>query len=103
MKLIFTLLILLLLPACASAPLTEEEQFKKEYEEADRKNLYIMWEKECLANKGIIYSYDVSSMCPIRRCIPHRRDWSYNSERERPSTGNRVVCISRRQLDDMFR
>ncbi len=93
------ILVLLLLFGCAT--LTEQEQFDRDYKEADRKNLYIMWESECLANKGVVYSYDVSSVC--RSCIPHRRDWSYNSKLERRSMGNRVVCISQRQLDGTFR
>ena len=102
MRTLFTLLALLV-GGCASAPLTEQEQFDKDYKEADRKNIYIMWEAECLANKGVIYSYDISRMCHIGKCIPHRRDWSYNSKRERPSTGNRVVCVSQRQIDEMLR
>ena len=103
MKTLFTLLALLA-SGCAGVPLTEQEQFDKEYKEADRKNLYVMWEKECEDNKGIIYSYDISKVCHIRgSCIPHRRDWSYNSKKERPSVGNRIVCISQRQLDEMLR
>ena len=91
------------LSGCGAPPLTEQEQFNKDYKEADRKNLYVMWEKDCLDNNGIIYSFDVSRFCHVGRCIPHKRDWSYNSKRERPSTGNRVVCISQKQLDDMLR
>jgi len=95
-------LALLLLFGCAT-PLTEQEQFDRDYKEADRKNMYVMWEKECLAHKGIIYSYDISRLCKYGSCIPHRRDWSYDSKKERPSLGNRVVCISQRQLDDLLR
>ena len=96
-------LLALLASGCASAPLTEQEQFDRDYKEADRKNLYVMWEKDCLDNNGVIYSYDISRACYIGNCIPHRRDWSYDSKRERTRPGNRVVCISQQQVDEMFR
>ena len=102
MRLLTSLLLILVISSCARTPLTEEEQFKREYEEADRKNLYIMWEKECIKSGGIVYSYNAT--CGVRKnCIPSRWDWRYDSKRERPAVGNRVLCISPRQLDDLFR
>ena len=102
MRYLAHILLILVISGCARTPLTEEEQFEREYAEADRKNMYIMWEDQCLKAKGIIYSYNVT--CGVRRnCIPSKYDWRYDSKRERPATGNRVLCISQRQLDDMFR
>ena len=95
--------VLLLFVCGCAAPLTEEEQFEKEYKEADRKNLYIMWERRCKEQNGIIYSYNPTKPCYGRDlCIPHRRDWSYDSKKERPALGNTVMCLSQRQVRDIF-
>ena len=104
MKYLSLLLLILVISSCARTPLTEEEREEREYAEADRKNLYIMWEKDCISAGGIIYSYNTLYNCSIRkRCIPHRSDWKYDSKKERPSNGNRVVCMSPRQLREIFR
>jgi len=94
--------IILLLAACA-AQLTEEEKEQREYEEADRINLYIMWEQQCKDAGGIIFSNNPHKMCRHRRCVPSRLDWKYDHERERASRGNRIVCISRQAFRDIFR
>ena len=65
-------LILLLLVSCAT-PLTEEEEFQREYDENDRKILYEVWEKHCLENEGNVYANNPSRPCMNKRhCIPHR-------------------------------
>ena len=95
-------LILLLLVSCA-APLTEEEQFQREYDESDRKILYELWEKACLNTKGTVFANKPSRQCRVRDCIPHRWDWDWDKEKERPKLGNSVQCISRRQVEEMMR
>ena len=95
-------LLLLLIVGCASEPLTEDEEFAREYEEADRKVRYAKWEKDCLAGGGIIYSNNPHKPRIGENHIPHRRDWRYDSKREQPSLGNAVICISRGQLRDIF-
>ena len=97
------LCILLLLAGCASAPLTEDERFKREYEEADRINLYIMWEQQCRESGGVIFSYDVRHCVATGRCKPSKWDWKYDSKRERPYFGNRIVCMSPSAVREIFR
>ena len=93
----------LLLVGCA-ANLTEEEIFQRDYEENDRKAQYVRWEKWCLDGGGVVYSDNPSRPCMSKRnCIPHRWDWRYDSESERPSLGNNVLCLSRSQMDEVLR
>lgn len=102
MKYLSLLLLILVIGGCARTPLTEEEREEREYAEADRKNLYIMWEKDCIKAGGIIYSYNTT--CGVKRnCIPSKWDWRYNSKKEKPYFGNNVVCVSPRQLREIFR
>ena len=90
------MLILLLLVGCAGEPLTEDEIFEKEYEEAVRKEAYVRWEKSCLAAKGIIFVYKASR--PHRRGqVPREWDWKYNHEKERPALGNAYQCVSKNE------
>jgi hypothetical protein len=96
------LILILLLVACA--PLTEDEQFARDYNENDRKAQYARWEQWCLDSGGIVYYADPLKPCMSRRnCIPHRWDWRYDNETERPSLGNSVLCLSRDQLDEVLR
>ena len=96
-------LILLFLFGC-STQLTEEEQLDREYEEVERKNTYILWERSCIDNGGVIYSYNPTRRCPIfGGCIPHRSDWAWNSNKERPELGNSFICVSQKQLDGLYR
>ena len=91
-------LILLLLVGCASEPLTEEEQFQREYDENDRKVHYIKWEKECRAAGMVVYGNNPIKQRLNKDKIPHRWDWSYNTKMERPDLGNSYVCVTRDQL-----
>ena len=103
MKYLSLLLLILVIGGCARTPLTEEEQFEREYAEADRKNLYVMWEKQCIEAGWVIYSYNPTKVCRRKGCIPSRWDWKYDSKRERPALGNSVICVSPRQLREIFR
>ena len=89
------------LSGCGAPPLTEQEQFDKEYAEADRKNMYYIWEQSCLDQEGIIYSDNVLSRAWKK--TPRKWDWDYDGEKERPSLGNSVVCVSQRELDEMMK
>lgn len=91
-------LILLLLVGCASEPLTEEEQFQREYDENDRKVRYRAWEKQCTDAGMVVYgNHPVRPRLNSDR-IPHEWDWSYNTKMERPDLGNSYICITRDQL-----
>lgn len=95
-------LLILLLTGCASQ-LTEDEQFQREYEEADRKVQYRRWEQACEASNGIVYAYRPTRICRKRGgCIPDAQDWKWDTKRERPKHSNTVVCTSRDQLKGMF-
>jgi len=98
-------LILILLISCAT-PLTEEEQFDKEYLENDRKAQYERWAAACRAdpNVGIFGNNPVRPCRSIRKkCIPHKWDWDWDHERERPELGNAYQCVSKRQIEDFMR
>ena len=93
---------LLILTGCASEPLTEEEQFQREYEEADRKVQYQRWEKDCLTSGGIIYADNPARICRKKGCVPNRRDWRWDDKRERPAIGNSVRCLTQSQINDLM-
>ena len=93
-------LLLLLLAGCAT-PLTEDEQFEREYEEADRKIHFIRWQEECRKSGGIVFSDNLFRPCMNKRnCIPHSWDWKWSNERPHP--GNKVICISQGQMEQIF-
>ena len=96
-------LLILLLVGCVTT-LTEEQAFQKEYDEADRKIQYLLWEKQCITNGGFVFTYRPSRPCVNKRnCIPHRWDWKYDNEHERAKQGNKTVCLARGQMRDIFR
>jgi len=94
--------ILLLMFSCASEPLTEEQREEREYVEQDRKNRYVVWEKNC---RGVIFSNNASRL--PRKGIPDKWDWRWDEKRDRPALGNRVQCLSpaqmRQVLEDLMR
>ena len=94
------LILLLLLVGCASAPLTEDEVFDRAYAEADRKNMYVIWSESCIAQNGVVYSLDALSRW---KHVPRKWDWDYDGEKERPSLGNSVVCMSEYEVREMAR
>lgn len=95
-------IILLLLVGCA-ANLTENEIFARDYEENDRRVQYARWEQWCHDSGGVIYYDNLLRPCMTsRNCIPHRWDWRWDSEMERPSLGNSVLCLSRGQIDEVL-
>ena len=96
------LILLLLLVGCAT-PLTEEEQFDKEYLENDRKAQYERWREWCLSSKHVIHGNNPTRSCRGRDCIPHKWDWDWDHERERPKLSNAYQCVNRRQLEEMMR
>ncbi len=99
-------LLIVLLVGCAGEPLTEEQIFEKEYEEQERKIAYLSWKEWCLSSdgaNGVIFAYKPMSPCRGNNCIPHRWDWRYDFERERPMVGNTYKCISRPQLREIMR
>ena len=97
------LLLLLLLTACASAPLTEEEREELEYYEQERVLAYEQWKKSCISRKRIIFVYNPWKPCRSGDCIPSKWDWRYDFDRERPMIGNAYQCISRTQIQEIFR
>ena len=103
MKLLLILLPITLFSGCASVPLTEEEIFQREYEENDRKLQYKRWEKACHDADMIIYADKPSRVCRRKGCIPHKWDWRWDDEHERPKIGNSYTCVSRRQMQEALR
>ena len=95
------LALLLLIAGCAHAPLTEDEQFDREYAEADREIMYQLWEQSCLDQAGVVYS-DGANIQRWKR-IPRKRDWDYDSSKERPAVGNNIVCISEAEVREFIR
>ena len=96
-------LILLLLISCA-APLTEEQEFQREYDENNRKVLYDMWKKACLDADGTVFGDRPARPCGNKRdCIPHKWDWDWNHDAERPKIGNSYQCATRQQIEELIR
>ncbi len=92
------ILILLLLVSCATTQLTEREKEEQEYFETERRELYQIWRKSCLDADGVVFLNSPTRPCRMRsNCIPHAFDWSHKRKL------NRVQCISRDALRDIFR
>ena len=92
-------LLILLLAACVSTPLTEEQVFEREYAEQERQMAYLQWKANCLSSDGIIYVYKPWRLCRGRNCIPNKWDWRYNFDKDRPMLGNSYQCITRSQMN----
>jgi len=95
--------LLLLLTACVSTPLTEEQVEERAYYEQERQLAYEQWRANCISKNGVIYVYDPWRVCRGNNCIPHKWDWRYDFDRERPMHGNAYQCITRAQLREVMR
>ena len=99
-------LLILLLTACVSTPLTEEQVFEREYWEQERQLAYVQWKAWCLSPdglNGVIYAYKPMSLCRSGNCIPRKWDWRYDFDRERPMHGNAYKCITRADMREIMR
>jgi hypothetical protein len=88
-------MVLLALVGCSTTPTTDEEKEEQLYIETERRAMYQLWEKSCELAGGIIFVNNPMRPCTSRNCIPHRHDWKWNHDRNRPHIGNRFLCVSR--------
>ena len=71
-------LLFLVLSGCA-VPLTEAEELQREYEEQERREMFLNWRKWC-NDSGYVMHINRPISCHsvnIDRCIPHRSEWHY--------------------------
>ena len=95
-------LLLTVLVGCASAPLTEEQIEEREYYEQERVLAYLQWKTQCLAYDGLIFAYKPWKPCRGGDCIPSKREWRYDFDRERPMFGNSYTCVSRTRMREIM-
>ena len=96
-------LLILLLTACVSTPLTEEQVFEREYWEQERQLAYVQWKTNCTSGGKMIFGKNPWKLCRSGDCIPSKWDWRYDFDRERPMHGNAYKCITRADMREIMR
>lgn len=65
---------------CAGVPLTEQQKEERQFAEAERQEMWLLYVRNCEANKGFILSVRAERRCDRRRmrqnkCLPSKHEW----------------------------